>query len=187
MAHCFKWSNLMHHLRVDDATRISLIWVAPRIRFHEENFAWDGDNSGACYSRYIACARCWTKSITTSPGTILFRNMAILYTSIFRRKIFSLSLSRIACNYLLEYSNNLFYKYTHFLTNIFTLSQLLTITIIYLFIYPTFDMIFTKFVEITVLLRYFFNEMPIKLTNSSVNQVLHALDLNARILTHCPH
>lgn len=118
----------MHHLRVDDATRISLIWVAPRIRFHEENFAWDGDNSGACYSRYIACARCWTKSITTSPGTILFRNMAILYTSIFRRKIFSLSLSRIACNYLLEYSNNLFYKYTHFLTNIFTLSQILTIT-----------------------------------------------------------
>ena len=102
MAHCFKWSNLMHHLRVDDATRISLIWVAPRIRFHEENFAWDGDNSGACYSTYIACARCWTKSITTSPGTIPVPDAEIWQFSVqaFTEERFSLhlSLSQIARN-----------------------------------------------------------------------------------------
>lgn len=105
----------MHHLRVDDATRISLIRVAPRIRFHEENFAWDGDNSGACYSTYIACARCWTKSITTSPGTILFRNMAILYMRAFsEEERLSLSPSTSDCTtwtLKLELVYNLFYKF----------------------------------------------------------------------------
>lgn len=46
----------------------------------------------------------------------------------FQKKDF-LSFSISDClQLLLEYSNNLFYKYTHFLTNIFTLSQILTMT-----------------------------------------------------------
>lgn len=104
----------------------------------------------------------------------------------FQKKDF-LSFSISDClQLLLEYSNNLFYKYTHFLTNIFQLSQILTTYRLFIYL-SNFRYDFYEFVEITVLLRYFFNEMPIKLTNSSVNQVLHALDLNARILTHCPH
>lgn len=54
----------MRHLRVDDIVRISLIRVAPRSRFHEENFARNGDHSGAYYSAYIACTRYFAKSVT---------------------------------------------------------------------------------------------------------------------------